>query len=177
MIIIIIVGKFSAGVSEKSKRAVIFYILSNRAETAHLSFRDRELSNNVWLVQVRPRNFGSSRGPHLPSSGASSSSACRTHLHSLLALTNHGRVKSNAHLSSLLSYFLSCLYFFLSFFLSCELYEYSFSLLRPLVLSRILRLPLCDLPLRLYWTNPDLLSLYFVSLPYVYPISCGSLWS
>ena len=33
----------------------MFYLLANHAETAYLSFRDRELSNNVWLVQVRPR--------------------------------------------------------------------------------------------------------------------------
>ena len=42
---------------KKSKRAVTFYLLANHAETAYLSFRDRELSNNKWLIQVQPRKF------------------------------------------------------------------------------------------------------------------------
>ena len=41
--------------AKKIKRAVIFYLLANHAETAHLSFRDWELSNDVWLVQLRRR--------------------------------------------------------------------------------------------------------------------------
>ena len=39
----------------KIKRAVIFYLLANPAETAYLCIRDRELSNAVWLVEFRPR--------------------------------------------------------------------------------------------------------------------------
>ena len=39
----------------KIKRAVIFYLLPNPTEPAYLSFRDRELSNMVWLVQFRRR--------------------------------------------------------------------------------------------------------------------------
>ena len=39
----------------KKLKAVIFYLLANYAETAYLSFRDRKLLNDVWLVQVRPR--------------------------------------------------------------------------------------------------------------------------
>ena len=38
---------------QKIKRAVISYLLANPAETAFLSFRDEELSNHAWLVQVR----------------------------------------------------------------------------------------------------------------------------
>ena len=46
--------------AKKIKRAVIFYLLANHAKTADLSFPGRELSNNVRLVQVRPRKvFGS----------------------------------------------------------------------------------------------------------------------
>ena len=41
--------------SGKNLSAAIFYLLANPAETAYLGFRDRELSNNVLLVQVRPR--------------------------------------------------------------------------------------------------------------------------
>ena len=33
----------------------MFYLLAHPAETAYLSFRDRELFNVVLLVQVRPR--------------------------------------------------------------------------------------------------------------------------
>ena len=33
----------------------MFYLSANHAETADLSFWDRELSNKVQLVQVRPR--------------------------------------------------------------------------------------------------------------------------
>ena len=40
---------------QKIKRAVIFYLLANPGGTAYWSFRDRELSSNVWLVQVRRR--------------------------------------------------------------------------------------------------------------------------
>ena len=32
-----------------------FHLLANPAETAYLSFRDRELSNDVWLVEFRRR--------------------------------------------------------------------------------------------------------------------------
>ena len=40
----------------KNKIAVIFfYLWANHAETAYLSFRDWELSNDVWLVQLRRR--------------------------------------------------------------------------------------------------------------------------
>ena len=45
-------SKFSA---KKSKRAVIFYFLTNPAETAYLSFRNRELSNDEGLVQLQRR--------------------------------------------------------------------------------------------------------------------------
>ena len=41
---------------EKIKRAVIFYLLGNPAETAYLSVQDGKLSNAVWLVQFWPRN-------------------------------------------------------------------------------------------------------------------------
>ena len=41
--------------SSKKKRAVIFYVLANPGGTAYLSFRDRELSNNIKLVQFRRR--------------------------------------------------------------------------------------------------------------------------
>ena len=34
---------------------VIFYLLANPAETAYLSFRNRELSNDVRLVEFRRR--------------------------------------------------------------------------------------------------------------------------
>ena len=44
-------AEFFEVVRQKIKRAVIFYLLVNHAETAYLSFRDRELSNNVRLVQ------------------------------------------------------------------------------------------------------------------------------
>ena len=40
---------------QKFKRAVIFRLLANPAETAYLSFRDRELSNDVPLVEFRRR--------------------------------------------------------------------------------------------------------------------------
>ena len=38
---------------QKPERAVIFYLLGRPPETAYLSFRDRELSNDVRLVQLR----------------------------------------------------------------------------------------------------------------------------
>ena len=38
---------------KKFKRAVLFCFLANPAETAYISFRDRELSNDVQLVQLR----------------------------------------------------------------------------------------------------------------------------
>ena len=40
---------------QKIKRAAIFYLLANLAETAYLSVQDGELSNAVWLVEFRPR--------------------------------------------------------------------------------------------------------------------------
>ena len=36
---------------QKIKRAVIFYLLANHAETAYLRVQDWELSNAVWLVE------------------------------------------------------------------------------------------------------------------------------
>ena len=39
----------------KNLQSCIFYLLAHPAETAYLSFRDGELSNDVLLVQVRPR--------------------------------------------------------------------------------------------------------------------------
>ena len=39
----------------KNLKSFNFYLLANPTETAYLSFRDRELSNDVLLVQVRPR--------------------------------------------------------------------------------------------------------------------------
>ena len=36
----------------KIKRAVLFSSLVNPARTAYLSFRDQELSNAVWLVEL-----------------------------------------------------------------------------------------------------------------------------
>ena len=39
----------------KNVKSGIFYLLANPAETAYLSFRDRELSNDVQLVQLRRR--------------------------------------------------------------------------------------------------------------------------
>ena len=39
----------------KKLRAVIFYLLTNPSETAYLSVRDGELSNVVWLVELRRR--------------------------------------------------------------------------------------------------------------------------
>ena len=41
--------------AKKIKRAVIFYLLANPAETAYLSIRDGELSNAVRLVEFRQR--------------------------------------------------------------------------------------------------------------------------
>ena len=38
---------------EKLKTAVIFYLFANDVETAYLSFRDRELSKDVRLVELR----------------------------------------------------------------------------------------------------------------------------
>ena len=40
---------------QKIKRAVIFYLLGNPAETPYLSVRDGKLSNTVRLVEFRPR--------------------------------------------------------------------------------------------------------------------------
>ena len=39
----------------KNLRSCIFYLLAHPAETAYLSFRDRELSNDVRLVQLQRR--------------------------------------------------------------------------------------------------------------------------
>ena len=39
----------------KKEELLFLYLLAHPAETAFLSFRGRELSNDVWLVQVRPR--------------------------------------------------------------------------------------------------------------------------
>ena len=39
----------------KMKRAVIFYLLANPAETAYLSVRDGSLSNAARLVEIRRR--------------------------------------------------------------------------------------------------------------------------
>ena len=41
--------------SQKIKRAVIFYLFANHAETAYLSVRDGELSNAVRFVEFRRR--------------------------------------------------------------------------------------------------------------------------
>ena len=41
--------------SKNFERAVFFRLLANPAETAYLSFRDRELSNDVPLVEFRRR--------------------------------------------------------------------------------------------------------------------------
>ena len=48
-------AKFFQVFRQKIKRAVIFYLLANPAESAYLSIRDRELSNNVRLMQLRRR--------------------------------------------------------------------------------------------------------------------------
>ena len=40
---------------QKFKELYFFYLLAHPAETAYLSFRDRELSNDIRLVQFRRR--------------------------------------------------------------------------------------------------------------------------
>ena len=50
-------------------RAVIFYLLAHPAETAYLSFRDRELSNDVPACPIAVKISGSSHlfvGGHRP---------------------------------------------------------------------------------------------------------------
>ena len=47
-------AKFFEVFRQKIKRAVIFYLSANPAETAYLSVRDGKLSNTV-LVEFRPR--------------------------------------------------------------------------------------------------------------------------
>ena len=44
---------FSKFFAKKMKRAVIFYLLGNPAETPYLSVRDGKLSNAVWLVEFQ----------------------------------------------------------------------------------------------------------------------------
>ena len=39
----------------KNLKSCIFYLLAHPAETAYLSFQNQELSNDILLVQVRPR--------------------------------------------------------------------------------------------------------------------------
>ena len=47
--------KFFQVFLQKIQRAAIFYLLAHPAETAYLSFRDQELSNDVPLVEFRRR--------------------------------------------------------------------------------------------------------------------------
>ena len=46
-------SEFFSVFCQKTKRAVIFYLLGNHAETAYLSVRDRELPNAMRLVEFR----------------------------------------------------------------------------------------------------------------------------
>ena len=39
----------------KTLKSCIFYLLARPAETAYLTFQDRELSNDLWLVEWPPR--------------------------------------------------------------------------------------------------------------------------
>ena len=48
-------AKFFYVFRQKIKSCNFFYLLANHAETAYLSFRDRELSNDVPLVEFWPR--------------------------------------------------------------------------------------------------------------------------
>ena len=40
---------------QKHERAVIFYLLAHPAETAYLAVQHHELSNAVWLIEIRRR--------------------------------------------------------------------------------------------------------------------------
>ena len=48
---------FSKFLGEKFKELYFVYLLTHPTETAYLRFQDRELSNDVWLVEVRRRKL------------------------------------------------------------------------------------------------------------------------